>query len=265
MTILPIRSASRTSATSAAASSMRFGMLPSDRPCPGRSTATMCARSARPSSCGAQTALESPVPCTRHTAGEPAPAATYAIRTPFTETVRMRDCVISSRGEIVREILIGSDAAARQAQPERLAGEHVDLSAIALEPVRMKVVAHHRGRGLQLCFQPWRRVRKSLLCGGEAVVRRDEGLGKTFRDPAIGVPDFAPQDDQVLGRERARRAEVLLLDLATIWEEADERSALDMVGLRARRAVDRLQLAGDQHLRQRTALRRRAHAGRQRL
>src|SRR5207237_155230 len=52
----------------------------------------------------------------------------------------------SSGGEIVREILVGSDAAARQAQPERLAGEHLELSAIALEPVRMEVVAHHGGR-----------------------------------------------------------------------------------------------------------------------
>src|SRR5205085_11493411 len=76
----------------------------------------------------------------------------------------------SRGGEIVREILVGSDAAARQAQPERLAGEHLELSAIALETVGMEVVAHHGGRRLQLRVEPRRGVRESLLRRGEAVV-----------------------------------------------------------------------------------------------
>src|SRR5215831_10624142 len=44
--------------------------------------------------------------------------------------------------EIVREVLVGRDQTARESQAERLGREHLDLRAIALEPVGMEILAH---------------------------------------------------------------------------------------------------------------------------
>src|SRR5438309_943027 len=61
------------------------------------------------------------------------------------------------------------------------------------------------------------------------------------------------------------RTEVLLLDRTEIREEAGHRARAGMIGLWTRRAVDGLQLTGHEHVRQRSALGGRVHAGRQRL
>src|SRR6267378_1176893 len=48
--------------------------------------------------------------------------------------------------QVVREILVRGDAAARQAQLERLAGEHVDLPSVPLDSERMKVLTEETRR-----------------------------------------------------------------------------------------------------------------------
>src|SRR6266851_9841593 len=155
--------------------------------------------------------------------------------------------------EIVREILFRRDLAARETQPEGLTRERLDLRSVALESVRVEVLAHH-GRGvLELGLQPWRSVREALLGRGEAVVGGAERLGEALGDPRVCLPGLASDDDQMLGRKRARLAKVLLLDRTEVREQAGDGSALGMVGLRARRTVDGLQLPGDQHVRQRPA------------
>src|SRR5262249_49744044 len=97
--------------------------------------------------------------------------------------------------EIIREVILGCDLSARQPEPERLSGERVDLRSVALEPVWMKVLAHHGCRVLELGLEPRRRVRKALLRSGEAVVGGAEGIGETLRDEAIGLPRLAAQHD----------------------------------------------------------------------
>src|SRR6267143_7303703 len=144
--------------------------------------------------------------------------------------------------QVVREILVCGDAATRQTQPERLAGEHVDLPSVPLDSMRMKVLTHDGDRGLELGLEPRRGVRKPLLGRGEAIVGGAERLGEALCDPSVRLPLFAPDDDQMLRRKRAGVAEVLLLDRAEIREEADHRARAGMIGLRTRRAVDGLQL-----------------------
>src|SRR5688572_24521977 len=165
--------------------------------------------------------------------------------------------IMPSRGsEIVGEVLVRRDGPAREPEPERLGREHLDLPSILLEAVRMEVLAHHGGGVLELGFQPWRRVREAALRGAEAIVGGAEGLGEAPGDPAVGLPDLAPQHDEVLRRKRAGPPEVVLLDLAEVGEQPGERAVARMVGDRARRAVDRLQLTSDEHVRQRAARRR---------
>src|SRR6266850_7103361 len=121
--------------------------------------------------------------------------------------------------EVVREVFLGRDLTARQAEPKCLSGERVDLRPVALEPVGMEVLAHHGHRVLELGLEPRRRVRKSLLRSGEAIVGGAEGLGEALRDPAIRLPRLAPEDDQVLRRERAGLEKVFLLDQAKVREQ----------------------------------------------
>ena len=115
----------------------------------------------------------------------------------------------------------------------------------------MEVLAHHGVRVLELRLEPRRGVREAPLRRGEAVVGGDEGVGEALGDPPVGFPRLAPEHDQVLGRKGAGLAEVLLLDGAEVREEAGDGARAGVVGLRARRAVDRLQLAGDQQVGQR--------------
>src|SRR5438093_2009748 len=113
--------------------------------------------------------------------------------------------------EVVREVFLDRDPTTRQTEPKRLPGERVDLRSVALEPVGVEVLAHH-GRGVfELGLEPRRRVRKPLLRGGEAIVGGAERLGEALRDPAIRLPRLAPEDDQVLRRERPGLEKVLLL------------------------------------------------------
>src|SRR5712692_3181550 len=107
--------------------------------------------------------------------------------------------------KVVREILVGRDPAARQAELERLAGERIDLRSVALESVRMEVLAHHGHRVLELGLQPRRGVRKSLLCGGEAVVGGAERLGEAPGDPPGGLPGLAPDHDAMQRKSGNRR------------------------------------------------------------
>jgi hypothetical protein len=109
--------------------------------------------------------------------------------------------------------------AARQAQPEGLAGEHLNLRSVPLQSVRVEVLAHHGHRVLELSLQPRRGVRESLLRRGEAIVGGDERLGEAPGDPPVRLPDFTPDDDQMLRRKRAGLAKVLLLDLAEVREQ----------------------------------------------
>ena len=67
----------------------------------------------------------------------------------------------------------------------------------------------------------------------------------------------------MLGRENARGAEVLALDCANVGEQAHDRSIHRMITARPRRAVDRVELIRDQHLRQSAPLRCGAHSIRQ--
>src|SRR5256885_12943130 len=148
--------------------------------------------------------------------------------------------ISSTSLQVVREILVRGDAAARQAQPERLAGEHVDLPSVLLDPMRMKVLTHHGDRGLELGLEPGRGVRKPVLGWGEAIVGGAERLGEALRDPSVRLPRFAPDDDQMLRRKRAGVAEVRLLDCTEVREEAGHRPRAGMIGLWTRRAVDGL-------------------------
>src|SRR5215470_15797397 len=107
----------------------------------------------------------------------------------------------------------------------------------------MKILAHDRGRRLQLGLEPRRGVWKALLSSGEAVVGGDERLREALGDPSVRFPDLPPQHDEMLRRKRARPAEVLLLDLSELRKQASDRSSAWTIGLRTRRAVDRLQLA----------------------
>src|SRR6267143_5115891 len=143
--------------------------------------------------------------------------------------------------EIVREILFRRDVAARQTQPEGLTGERLDLRSVALESVRVKVLTHHGHGVLELCLEPGRGVGEALLGRGEAIVGGAERLGEALGDPRVRLPGFASDDDQMLGRKRARPAKVLLLDGTKIREQARDGPARRMISLRARRAVDRLQ------------------------
>src|SRR5215813_7721226 len=95
--------------------------------------------------------------------------------------------------EIIREVILGRDLSAGQPEPERLGGERVDLRSVALEPVGMKVLAHHGCCVLEFGFEPWRRVRKALMRSVESVVDVVEGIGDTLRDEAIGLPRLAAQ------------------------------------------------------------------------
>src|SRR6185503_7939936 len=133
--------------------------------------------------------------------------------------------------EKIREVLLGGDEAAGEAQLEGLAGEHLDLRPVPREPERMKVRAHHGLRLLELRLQPGRGVGEALLRGGEAIIGGDEGVGQALRDPGIRLPGFPPEDDEVLGREGAGLAEVLLLYFAEVGEQARDGTALGMVVL----------------------------------
>jgi hypothetical protein len=63
----------------------------------------------------------------------------------------------------------------------------------------------------QLGLQPRRGVRRSPLHRGEAIIGRDERLGEASRDPSVGLPGLAPEDEQMLRGKRARFLEVLAL------------------------------------------------------
>src|SRR5258705_13275394 len=112
--------------------------------------------------------------------------------------------------EVVRKVFLGRDLTARQPEAKRLARERLDLRPVSLEPLRVEVLAHDGRRVLELGFEPRRRVRKSLLRGGEAIVGGAEGLGEALRDPALRLPPLAPEDDQVLRRGSARLWERIL-------------------------------------------------------
>src|SRR5215471_15958845 len=170
----------------------------------------------------------------------------------------------SLRREEVREVVLGRDRPTDQPEAQGLRGEYLDLGAILLESVRVEIVPHYGGRVLELGLEPRRRVREALLRRGEALVGRDERFGEAPRDPAVRLPDLAPDNDEVLRGKRPRSAEVVLLDGAELREEPDEPPGRGVVGLRPRRAVDRLELAGPQHVRERPAGWRRVDARRQR-
>src|SRR6266540_909184 len=146
----------------------------------------------------------------------------------------------STSSEIVRELLLRRDSAARQAQPERLVGKRLDLRSVALESVRVEVLAHHGHGVLELGFQPRRGVRKPFLCRREAIVGGTERLGEAPGDPPVRLPGLAPDDDQMLRGKRAGFEEVLLLDVAKVREQPDDRTRPGMVGSGPRRTVDRL-------------------------
>jgi hypothetical protein len=60
----------------------------------------------------------------------------------------------------------------------RLAGEHVDLRPVLLEPVRMEVLAHDGLGVLELGLEPRRRVGEAFLRRGEDLVGFAERLGE---------------------------------------------------------------------------------------
>src|SRR5688572_23476595 len=90
---------------------------------------------------------------------------------PVTRPARRRSL---SRGQEVREVVLGRDLPARETEAEGLGREHLDLRAVPLEPIWVEVVAHHGGGLLELRLQPWRGVREPLLGRGEAVVAGNE-------------------------------------------------------------------------------------------
>src|SRR5437016_14056540 len=149
--------------------------------------------------------------------------------------------------EIVREILFRRDLTARQAQPEGLSRECLDLAPVALESVRVEILTHDGHGVLELGLKPRRGVGEALLGRGEAVVGGAERLGEALGDPRVRLPGLASDDDQMLGRKRARPAKVLLLDGTKVREQARDGPARGMISLRARRAVERLQLPGGAH------------------
>src|SRR5437762_11456517 len=112
--------------------------------------------------------------------------------------------------EVVGEVLVDRDPAARQAQPVGFVGERVDLRPVPLETEGMEVLAHHAHRVLELGLEPRRGVREALLSRAEAIVGGDERLGQAAGDPAVRFPYLATQDDQVLRRKRAGLEKVLL-------------------------------------------------------
>jgi len=81
-----------------------------------------------------------------------------------------------------------------------------------------------------------------------AVKQSLAALNALVRLSAIRLPRLAPEDDQVLRRERAGLEKVFLLDQAKVREQAQDRACSRVVGRRARRAVDGVELAGDQHV-----------------
>src|SRR5437762_386499 len=96
--------------------------------------------------------------------------------------------ISSTSLQVVREILVRGDAAARQAQPERLAGEHVDLPSVLLDSIRMKVLTHDGHRGLELGLEPRRGVRKPVLGLGDAIVcGADHGVSMSPIHHSIAV------------------------------------------------------------------------------
>src|SRR5262245_20927969 len=99
----------------------------------------------------------------------PAAAAMPSVRAPLNplpansvvaaSRMRSRVTAASRRGaalvrEEVRKVLLDGDSPARQPEAERLVCEHVDLLAIPLHAVGMEVLAHHRGRFLELGLEP---------------------------------------------------------------------------------------------------------------
>src|SRR5882672_4267302 len=122
--------------------------------------------------------------------------------------------------EIVREILFRRDLAARQAQPEGLTREHLDLRPVALEAIRVEILTHHGHGVLELGLEPGRSVGEPLLGRGEAIVGGAERLGEALGDPWVRLPGLASDNDQMLGRKRARLAKVLLLDGTEVREQA---------------------------------------------
>src|SRR5687767_11336594 len=121
-----------------------------------------------------------------------------------------------SRGQEVREVVLGRDLSTRETEAEGLGREHLDLRAVPLEAIWVEVVAHHGGGLLELRLQPWRGVREPLLGRGEAVVAGNERLGEAPGDPWVRLPRLAPDDDEVLRWERPGRDEVLALDSAEV-------------------------------------------------
>src|SRR5205809_4731120 len=87
--------------------------------------------------------------------------------------------------EVVGEVLVDRDPAARQAQPVGFVGERVDLRPVPLETEGMEVLAHHAHRVLELGLEPRRGVREALLSRAEAIVGGDERLGQAAGDPAV--------------------------------------------------------------------------------
>src|SRR2546427_1972143 len=122
--------------------------------------------------------------------------------------------------EIVREILFRRDLTARQAQPEGLARECLDLRPVALESVRVEILTHDGHGVLELGLQPRRGVGEALLGRGEAVVGGAERLGEALGDPRVRLPGLAPDDDQLLGRKPARPANGPLPDGTKCREQA---------------------------------------------
>src|SRR3954451_20944997 len=135
-----------------------------------------------------------------------------------------RSAMVSARGarcyrlrsQKIGEIFLRRDQPGGDAEFVGLMAEGVHLRAVLLEAVGVEMGAHQRLGFLQLGLQPGRDIGEIALRLGEHRVGPDERLGQAARQPFIPLPHLAPEHDQVLRREHAGAAEIVLLDRAEI-------------------------------------------------
>ena len=111
-------------------------------------------------------------------------------------------------------------------------------------------IGPHQGLGLlQLAIEPGRDIGEIALRRGEHRVGADERVGQALREPFVARPNLAPDNHQMLRRIDPGGAEIIPLDRAAVGKQADDRPVFRVIARRTRRAVDRLEVARQQHFR----------------